>query len=141
MFIFALTKLRVSRKLHHTTGGEGKPGAAGSANSRRRKEPNDRVAILGRLFRLIFWLILATWLGRKLFAWLFGESAPTSQRGPHISQPLQRDPVCGTFVSPKISLTLEQEGHVRHFCSAECRERFAAAHGGRAGAAQIGISA
>ena len=83
------------------------------------------MAILARIFTFILWLILATWLGRKLLGWLFGSAAQpnsrTSSRGP---QELQRDPWCGTYVSPDISHTLEHNGQVHHFCSEECRERF-----------------
>jgi len=37
---------------------------------------------------------------------------------------LQRDPVCGTHVSPEISFPFEQQDQVIHFCSAECRARY-----------------
>jgi YHS domain-containing protein len=52
---------------------------------------------------------------------------PASPARPAAEKPemaLRRDPVCGIFVSPEISLTLEQSGQVHHFCSAECREQF-----------------
>jgi len=38
---------------------------------------------------------------------------------------LHRDPVCGTYVSPEISFKLEKSGHITHFCSAGCRDRYA----------------
>jgi P-type Cu+ transporter len=39
-----------------------------------------------------------------------------------------RDPVCGMTVDPKAGKPrLDHEGHVYHFCSASCRDRFAAA--------------
>ena len=37
---------------------------------------------------------------------------------------MEKDPVCGTYVSPEISSKLEKSGHITHFCSAECRERY-----------------
>jgi len=37
---------------------------------------------------------------------------------------LQRDPWCGTFVSPEISFPLEQQGQILHFCSAACRTHY-----------------
>jgi len=39
---------------------------------------------------------------------------------------LQRDPVCGTYVSVETSLKKIISGKVYHFCSAECRNRFSA---------------
>jgi YHS domain-containing protein len=95
------------------------------------------VAILARILQFIVWLIVATWLGRKLLGWLFGSpnsvSRPASTPAP---QQLHRDPLCGTFVSPDISFPLEHSGRLHHFCSAECRERFVQAQraAGRAGA-------
>ena len=38
--------------------------------------------------------------------------------------PLYRDPWCGTYVSAEISLTLDQQGQVLHFCSEECRTQY-----------------
>jgi len=36
---------------------------------------------------------------------------------------LYRDPICGTYVSPEISVKSEKSGQIIHFCSVECRER------------------
>lgn len=83
------------------------------------------MAILARIIHFILWLILATWLGRKLLGWLFGKPGPAprtvSTRAP---KQLHRDPWCGTFVSPEISFSLEHAGQLHHFCSPDCRERF-----------------
>jgi len=83
------------------------------------------VAILARIFQFILWLILATWLGRKLLSWLFGKATQSphvvSSRAP---RKLHRDPWCGTFVSPEISFSLEHAGQLHHFCSPDCRERY-----------------
>jgi YHS domain-containing protein len=88
------------------------------------------VAILGRILRFVLWLLVATWLVRRLFGWLAhnakGPAAGTAP--PESGQSLHRDPVCGTFVAAGISRTLEHAGQVHHFCSAECRARFIAAH-------------
>ena len=80
-----------------------------------------------RFLQFLLWLIVATWVGRKLFGWLAGNAtssarqpiAPTSNK-----IPLHRDPFCGMFISAEISKTLEQSGRVYHFCSTECRERW-----------------
>jgi len=57
------------------------------------------------------------WVG-----FLTGRPARPAAEKPEVA--LRRDPVCGMFVSPEISFTLEQAGQVHHFCSDECRERF-----------------
>lgn len=38
---------------------------------------------------------------------------------------LKQDPVCGTYVAIDTSLKKISGGQVYHFCSAECRDRFA----------------
>jgi YHS domain-containing protein len=84
------------------------------------------VAILGRILRFVLWLLLATWLARKLLGWLFGNSHQPEPRNvpPASGRQLYRDPVCGTHVAPEISQTIEYAGQQYHFCSAECRARF-----------------
>ena len=37
---------------------------------------------------------------------------------------LVRDPVCGTFVQPRDSLSLAARGATYYFCSDRCREQF-----------------
>jgi hypothetical protein len=67
------------------------------------------------------------WVARKLFAQILGSakqpSAPSVRETPN-AIPLHRDPWCGTYVSPEISVPLEQSGQVLHFCSQECRARY-----------------
>jgi YHS domain-containing protein len=46
-----------------------------------------------------------------------GQSGPTM---------LQQDPVCGTYVAVDTSLKRVVNGHVFHFCSDACRDRFRA---------------
>lgn len=38
---------------------------------------------------------------------------------------LKKDPVCGTYVSTATSLTRTVHGEIFHFCSKECRDRYA----------------
>ena len=38
---------------------------------------------------------------------------------------LKRDPVCGTFVATSASIKKIVRGETVHFCSAECRDKFA----------------
>lgn len=37
---------------------------------------------------------------------------------------LVKDPVCGTFVSPRTALSATASGDTHYFCSEECREKF-----------------
>ncbi len=37
---------------------------------------------------------------------------------------LVRDPVCGTFVTPRDSLSLAVRGGTHYFCSDRCRDQF-----------------
>jgi YHS domain-containing protein len=39
---------------------------------------------------------------------------------------LERDPVCGTYVSPGSALSLTMGGSTRYFCSEKCRNEFIA---------------
>jgi YHS domain-containing protein len=67
------------------------------------------------------------WLMRKIMARALRDAAPstgTRARSAGTPVPLERDPVCGTYVSPEISFTTEQSGQILHFCSTECRDRF-----------------
>ena len=99
------------------------------------------MAILARIIQFILWLILATWLGRKLLGWLFGSPPGASSPLPRMARPLRRDPVCGTYVSEEISLKLQHEGEICHFCSVECRIRFEREHSRSARSERIGASA
>jgi len=50
-----------------------------------------------------------------------GEPAPGGRRAP---VKLVRDPVCGTYVPPRTSLSLTSGGSTHYFCSEECRREF-----------------
>ena len=39
---------------------------------------------------------------------------------------LERDPVCGTYVTPGSALSLTTGGSTRYFCSEKCRNEFIA---------------
>jgi YHS domain-containing protein len=59
-------------------------------------------------------------------------SAPTRQAFPHARSAadngatmLQQDPVCGTYVAVDSSLKRVVKGRVIHFCSPECRDKYA----------------
>jgi len=90
------------------------------------------MGFLGRMIEIILWAVVLTWFVRRLLAWLArpGRSRqPGAGSSPAPSQApiaLERDPWCGTFVSPEISVKLEQGGGKLHFCSEECRARYQA---------------
>ena len=96
----------------------------------QRKPPESvqsGVAFLGRILRLLLWLLVAFWLGRKLFGLLSSlRSKREGLASPPAPKQLYRDPWCGTHVSAEISHSMEQAGQILHFCSAECRDRYRA---------------
>jgi YHS domain-containing protein len=47
---------------------------------------------------------------------------------------LHRDPVCGIYVSPEISIKLEKSGQITHFCSVGCCAQFTRSAAQAAGA-------
>jgi YHS domain-containing protein len=85
----------------------------------------DRLHSLSRIVRVVLWGVVTG--GLLAFARQWSEPTGT-QTG---SQPeglssgvrLYRDPMCGIYVSPEISVKSERSGQITHFCSAECRER------------------
>ena len=44
-----------------------------------------------------------------------------------ISEALERDPVCGTFIAPSAAVQKTVAGTTYYFCSAACRDKFRAA--------------
>lgn len=86
------------------------------------------------LSRLILLLILisaiksAVNFGKRLwYGTLAGRPVVRSARESQApSTVLQKDPVCGTYVSVETSLKRIVAGKVYHFCSTECRNRFSA---------------
>jgi YHS domain-containing protein len=58
-----------------------------------------------------------------------GGTQPTVRSTRNTQQPatmLQQDPVCGTYVAVDTSLKRVVNGKVVHFCSPECRDKYAA---------------
>ncbi len=82
---------------------------------------------LNRLFRAVLWGMVTTGLLSFVRQWSSSDGqTPHGQQPERISNAIRlyRDPVCGTYVSPEISVQLEKSGHITHFCSAQCRERY-----------------
>jgi YHS domain-containing protein len=89
------------------------------------------VTFLIRFLTIVLLVVLVAWvlwLVNRVRFWmdfLTGRRARPARQSPERQQvALHRDPVCGTFVSPEISFTLEHAGQTHHFCSAECRAQF-----------------
>ena len=87
--------------------------------------------------RFLIWLLVLCWalvLLRRAVAWMlrgFVNSLPrretTHDRQPTAgSRRLVRDPVCGVHVAEERAILLRTGGEVMHFCSAACRDQYAA---------------
>jgi YHS domain-containing protein len=90
-------------------------------------------ALIERLIFLLFLVsVVRSALQFVLRIWR-GSHAPTasaaSPSSPRQNTPassvLHQDPVCGTYVAADSSLKRIIGGKVFHFCSAECRDRYA----------------
>ncbi|HLW79161.1 MAG TPA: hypothetical protein VKU44_06125 [Terriglobia bacterium] len=94
---------------------------------------------MGRLFAYLVDLVLAIVVGKLLNRALqsfFGTSpsggaASATPRGPRSRASrtetvgaMERDPVCGMFVSTELSHRLSQDGRTLHFCSQDCLNRY-----------------
>jgi YHS domain-containing protein len=91
--------------------------------------------VLIRLIIGFFWFLIALLGVRLLSRWLgrhFGPRPPTGGRperppaAPELRGAMVKDPVCGTWVDPRIALALPAGGETAHFCSEECRRAYAA---------------
>lgn len=80
---------------------------------------------LSRIFRVVLWGMVTGGLLSFVRQASNLQVTPGAPRKSPAANRLHRDPVCGTYVSAEISLKLEQSGHITHFCSSECRERYA----------------
>ena len=85
--------------------------------------------MLSFIARLIFILIVLS-VVRSVASYVMKFFSPprsvarSSPQGPPAT-PLFQDPVCGTYVAGDASLKRIYKGKVVHFCSPECRERYA----------------
>jgi YHS domain-containing protein len=89
---------------------------------------------LSRLLRVVMWGVVTGGLLSFVRQWNVRQwNASQVPKMAHDTQPggfagarrLYRDPCCGTHMSPEISLKVEKSGQITHFCSAECRDRYA----------------
>ena len=80
------------------------------------------------ILRVIIVAILLLLVLRALRLFIGGIVDVTGRMPPERSQPppmkLARDPVCGTHVTPRTTLSLTSGGTTHYFCSEECRTKF-----------------
>jgi len=91
--------------------------------------------VLIRLIIGFFWFLIALLGVRLLSRWLGRHLGPRPPAGgrperppaaPELRGAMVKDPVCGTWVDPRIALALPAGGETAHFCSEECRRAYAA---------------
>ncbi len=90
-----------------------------------------------RVMRFLIWLVVLCWtvaLLRRAVAWMLRgfvnsitrrEATPDRQHAVS-SRRLVRDPVCGVHVAEERAIPLRAGGELLHFCSAACRDQYAA---------------
>jgi hypothetical protein len=84
------------------------------------------------MIRLILILLLIVFIARTFWRVIDGvlegmrKGAPPRQPTSRGGIQMARDPVCGTFVIPERSVTLDVGARQIHFCSIECRDAFRA---------------
>lgn len=76
------------------------------------------IALLGRVLRVIAFLLAARLVLRAIARWL--RSGDPRRQG---SVELVRDRVCNTFLPRERALRASVAGHEEFFCSAACRDR------------------
>jgi YHS domain-containing protein len=89
------------------------------------------------MLRFLFWVLILSWavaLLRRAVAWMLSGGATDAQQGGAVSggtqnsspkRRLVRDPVCGVHVAENLAIPLHENGGVVHFCSTECRDKYA----------------
>src|SRR5215470_19388429 len=90
--------------------------------------------LLSRVVWFVFWVVVMVW-GIRLLRWLFPsalgdrgrtDSEPKDSNMDRQGRRLVRDPVCGTHVAEALAVPLREGSEVMHFCSTECRDKYAA---------------
>lgn len=92
------------------------------------------IGVLGMV--IILWLlgflrtVLTGWL-RSLQGFPPGGAERAAGRGPDFprepsraARELKKDPQCGTYLSPELSIRSRYRGEELHFCSRECEQKF-----------------
>jgi YHS domain-containing protein len=79
------------------------------------------------MLRLVLLLVLLIIVARIFWRLVDGVIEGVSGRPPRQVKrgvKLERDPVCGTFVTPGSALSLTARGSTRYFCSEKCRNEY-----------------
>ena len=95
------------------------------------------MTFIARILRYIFWVLVVSWVA----SWLrravtrMGEGAEKHE--PNVDVPsvdipsdavtrkLVKDPVCGMHLTESLAIPLRESGQLVHFCSMECRDKYA----------------
>jgi YHS domain-containing protein len=92
---------------------------------------------IARVARFLFWLLIVSWsmwLLRRFVGWLLRDAAAATQQSTdatsmaqtaEVARRLVRDPVCGMHIDETLSIPFRVEGELIHFCSTDCRDKFA----------------
>jgi hypothetical protein len=85
---------------------------------------------LNRAVRVLIWGFVMAWIVsmlRRILLPSLSRAQKANPQGPCVAKAvqLQRDPWCGTYVSPEISVRWQEAGRIEHFCSRECLDRYA----------------
>ena len=78
------------------------------------------------IVRLILWAILGFLIYTivKAFAQGLRASAPPPRDGVRNGETMERDPVCGKFITRDDAVAATARGRTHWFCSAGCRDEF-----------------
>jgi len=90
------------------------------------------MGFLVRLFRLVFWVLIVSWVIR-LVGSFFGGARQAPARGTGAAatddsatrgKRLVKDPVCGMHLAEELALPMSANGETHYFCSQECRAKY-----------------
>jgi YHS domain-containing protein len=82
--------------------------------------------VLRALLIGIVLILVARAFWRVIDGVLEGATGPRRQVRPGMK--LEKDPVCGTYVSPNLALSLTGGGKTHYFCSDTCRDKYRHEH-------------
>jgi YHS domain-containing protein len=84
------------------------------------------------LIRLVFWVLIASWVIKLVGRLFSGSSQPAASRGSSATaddaavpgKRLVKDPVCGMHLAEELALAMSANGQTQYFCSQECRSKY-----------------
>ena len=87
------------------------------------------MGFLGRFIRFVFWVLIVSWLIRRVGRLLGGSKQATRAAGGTVDaaprgQRLVKDPVCGMHLAEELALPMNANGETQYFCSEECRAKY-----------------